>query len=419
MANSNSVIPHIIEQHAEEAAFLWLLRDRAVSAPHYSLKDLAKLDGRVEAHIDGLRIAGDYGWQVVQTNLAAKESGEVFAAGVLALEGNEIDRLNLLYDAVEECPETVRGLISAFGWVDPQHLRGKVNGLLMSQNPFRREVGIAACAIHRVDPGRFLEQSLSDDDLSLKARAARTAGELGRVDLKSVLLDWIGHPDAGVGFWSAWSAVLLGDRGKGLHSLRSRIVDGAEFSMPALNLVLRVLEPSQVKELLTVLATHDDRIREAVAGAGITGDPAYLPWLIKQMEVPKLAKVAGESFSFITGVDIAYHDLEGELPKDFGTGPTENPEDDNVAMDPDEDLPVPDPILIDRWWRQHQQDFQIHVRHLSGRPVNRASCQEVLKTGKQRQRRAAALELALVSPEAPLFETRAVGKKQQSRLSSQ
>ena len=52
-------IPHIIDQHAEEAAFLWLLRSNAVSAPHYDLDDLSGLDERVEAHIDGLRIAGD------------------------------------------------------------------------------------------------------------------------------------------------------------------------------------------------------------------------------------------------------------------------------------------------------------------------------------------------------------------------
>jgi hypothetical protein len=36
-----AIIPSVVMQHAEEAAFLWLLRDAAVSAPHYSLADLA------------------------------------------------------------------------------------------------------------------------------------------------------------------------------------------------------------------------------------------------------------------------------------------------------------------------------------------------------------------------------------------
>ena len=67
----------------------------------------------------------------------------------------------------------------------------------------------------------------------------------------------------------------------------------------------------------------------------MTGDPAIMPWLIQMMEVPELARVAGESFTMITGVDIAYEDLEGEWPEGFEAGPTENPEDENVEMDSD------------------------------------------------------------------------------------
>jgi hypothetical protein len=43
----------VVSQHAEEAAFLWALRTRAIGEPHYSLQDLARLDERVEAHLDG------------------------------------------------------------------------------------------------------------------------------------------------------------------------------------------------------------------------------------------------------------------------------------------------------------------------------------------------------------------------------
>jgi hypothetical protein len=43
-------------------------------------------------------------------------------------------------------------------------------------------------------------------------------------------------------------------------------------------------------------------------------------------------------------------------------------------------------------------------------------CQSVLRKGFQRQRIAAALELALLQPEQPLFETRAPGFRQQRLL---
>jgi len=58
-----AIIESIVSPHTEESAFLWLLRDSAIGEPHYSLQDLADLDNRVEAHLDGLRIAGDAGWQ--------------------------------------------------------------------------------------------------------------------------------------------------------------------------------------------------------------------------------------------------------------------------------------------------------------------------------------------------------------------
>jgi len=416
MKQAQLVIPHIIDQHAEEAAFLWLLRHHAVYAPHYNLKDLAKLDGRVEAHIDGLRIAGDYGWEACCHNLEIKEPGEVFASAILALEGNHIDRINKVYQVAEEAPETLTALVSAFGWVDPRHLQGKVNGLLISKNPLWRQTGIAACAIHRVDPGEFLDQAIQDDDARLRARALKAAGELGRVDLKPALLEQVNNQNPVAGFWAAWSAVLMAGRGKALSSLQAHIVEGSDFSLKAMQVALRVLNPQEVKELLKALVQSGDRTREAIIGAGISGDPGYMPWLIKQMEVPKLARIAGESFSFISGVDIAYEDLEGELPKNFVTGPTENPEDEEVAMDPDEDLPCPDPLLIDRWWNQHQHNFLPGVRYLLGKPVNDLQCQTVLRTGKQRQRQAAALELSLMQPATPLFETRAMGKRQQKLL---
>ena len=78
-ANLQSVaIEVVLEQHAEEAGFHWLLRDKATSEPHYSLADLAHLDGRVEAHIDGLRVAGDVGWELCDAALKSAEAGDVY-----------------------------------------------------------------------------------------------------------------------------------------------------------------------------------------------------------------------------------------------------------------------------------------------------------------------------------------------------
>lgn len=115
----SAVISAIVEQHAEEAAFLWILRDAAVRAPHYRLKDLAKLDNRVEAHIDGLRIAGEEGWRLCEEGLRIGEAGEVFAAAMLAFEEQNGERIDTLVTVARQSDEAFRGLVSALGWIPP------------------------------------------------------------------------------------------------------------------------------------------------------------------------------------------------------------------------------------------------------------------------------------------------------------
>ena len=123
----STIIPHIVEQHAEEAAFLWLLRAAAVKAPHYDLKDLARLDERVEAHIDGLRVAGEPGWEIALAELERHgEAGELFAAGVLALESGDQGKIDRIVEAAEGNAEIAGGLFSAMGWVGPDRLKGKI-----------------------------------------------------------------------------------------------------------------------------------------------------------------------------------------------------------------------------------------------------------------------------------------------------
>jgi uncharacterized protein (TIGR02270 family) len=114
---SAAVISHILEQHAEESAFIWILRDAAVYAPHCDLKDLITLEERIEAHIDGLRVAGDQGWQRCEAALQYQEAGEVFVAAVLAFESRRPERIQRVVETAISNEDTLRGFCSALGWL--------------------------------------------------------------------------------------------------------------------------------------------------------------------------------------------------------------------------------------------------------------------------------------------------------------
>lgn len=413
-----SVIKSIIDQHAEEAAFLWLQRDAAVHEPNYSLKDIAHLDDRVEAHLDGLRIAGNAGWEVCKAALALEESGEVFTAAVLAFEGEDGQRVDEVLKVAIGTPENWCALVSAIGWLSDEHYQRWVPGMHNANAASYRRLAIAGSVIHRQDAGPALAVAFEDSDPCFQARALRAVGELKRRDLLPVLRQRFKASDTDCQFWAAWSAVLLGDQAA-VDVLKEFTTPESPFLERALHVVLRVMDAASATKWLSDFTQSPEVLRGALLGASIIGDPLYVPWLIKLMVVPEVSRVAGEAFCMITGVDLAYDDLEGEWPAGFQAGPTENPQDDDVAMDPDEDLPWPEPSLIQAWWEKNNTRFRVGTRYLAGKPITVEHCQQVLNTGLQRQRCAAALELAIRQPDTPLFNTSAAGNRQQSVLQQQ
>ena len=407
------IIENIISQHAEEAAFLWLLRDDAVKAPHYSLKDLKRLEERIEAHLDGLRVAGEAAWQFCKDGLQQEEAGEVFTAGYMALDNAREDWLSQTLEVVEAVPETARGIISALGWAPKEKLQGHVVNWLRSEKPQHVRLGISACAIQRVDCGAYLKQAVDSEVETVRARALRSVGEIRRQDLMPMLTEHLQDEDFACRFWSAWSATLLGDA-NALETLQGFVAESG--SGAALSLALRAMDKSSAMRWVRDLNGNAAFRRLVVEAAGIIGDPVSVPWLIASMQTPELARVAGEGFSLITGVDLAYDDLDMDEPEDFAAGPTDDPEDENVSMDPDEDLPWPDPALVADWWGRNKANFPAGQRLICGQPVSREACMRVLQRGFQRQRRAAALELALLNPKEPLFNTSATARRQESLL---
>jgi uncharacterized protein (TIGR02270 family) len=407
-----TVILDIVSQHVEEAAFLWLLRSNAIRQPHYALKDLAKLDDRVEAHLDGLRVAGEPGWELCKAALGNEEAGEVFAASVMAFESGIDMRIQAVLDVVMAKPELINGMVSALGWVTFEQASPHIQRFLSSQVHIHRQIGFAGCAVHLVDPKHALTQAVTSRNLPLRARALKAVGELGRQDLRTAVKENLNVEDDEVRYWAAWSGALLGEP-VAIPVLQRMVEGGHPRREQACAMALRRMSVEQAQAWLKILASNPGTLRLAVQAAGVIGDPANIPWLIQQMANPNMARVAGESFTFITGIDLAYDDLDTDKPEGVEAGPTENPEDENVDMDADEDLPWPDPRLIEKWWAAHRIEYTNGTRYLCGKPMISESLTDVLRTGKQRQRRAAAIELAMRQPGTPLFNTSAPGFRQQ------
>ena len=403
----------VVEQHAEEAAFLWLLRDGAAQAPNYNLQDLADLDERVEANIEGLRVAGDVGWEFCDASLDWQEPGEVFTAGVLAFGSSKLDRIQKVLKIGFLEPELGRALGSALGWLPFGITKRLAEWLMKSGNTKAMRIGLAGFAVHRQDPGSFLVDAISSTDPHLRARALKASGDLGRKDTIRLLVNALTDADEACRFYAAWSAVRIGQRNDSVFKVLHEIaLHGKIYCELAADMLMRVLDVDLAKKWCRSLLKNPATARCALVGTGALGDPELIDDLLMLMEKDEFSRVAGEAFSMITGVDIEYEDLDGEPPEGFSSGPSEDFDDEDIAMDPDEDLPWPNPALIRDWWQAHFKDYRYGTRYLRGKKKDFPSLINAVVHGNQRQRKAAALELALREPEKPLFETRAPGKRQ-------
>jgi len=432
----------VVQQHADDSASLRHVRSVLVRAPHVKLLHLGRLDERIAAHLDGLAVAGDYGTALATAALERPGAGEVFALAVRHLEERDAEGLERLLALAAALPAARRGLLSAMGWVSAVQLQGIVRPLLASRDPWRRELGLAACRLHRADPGALLAAAVADPHPGLRAEALRTAGELGRLDRIAGVLDAMsaasGVPSAGTDpaactspgsiadaetaarCRAALSACLLGQPGAALETL-AEIAFGNDASRDIALAMLLLAAPidrgrALLRELGRGASADPARQRRLIRACGLLGSPHIVPWLIELMPDDRHARLAGEAFTMISGADLAALDLERKPPAHVDAGPNDDPDDDNVAMDEDDSLPWPDAARVAAWWQARGAAMAAAPRLLLGAPPSPAQAELVLREGRQRQRAVAAQWLCLLGPGRRLFNIAAPTRRQVREL---
>jgi len=395
----------ILEQHLEEVAMLVSRRMRSVRSPLQNLATLTQLDRRIDAHLDGLNVDTENAWTLCEATLKFDEAGEVFVGAQVALASGDPGRILKIVEIACAAPLTLAGLIAALGWLPYPRIASLVQSLSVSEIAEHRYVAVAAQALHRVS-GDWVQKALHDTSILVQARACHAVGELGRADLVPQLQALNQSKDQAVVFWSCWSAALSGDL-SALAALK-RFATAPEHAGDALAVVLRRLPPHAAGLWLEEQAQDEANVRLIMQGAGIVGDPAFVPGLIGMMSVPELMRIAAEAFCTITGVNLVDAKLDAPPPPANDDAP--------VQVDPDDDLPWPDPQRVFAWWENNETRFEPETRYLLGQPVTPEHLHAVLRHGNQKQRYGAALELAMRTPGTPVFETGAPGFLQQQRL---
>lgn len=406
--NSDHAYRDLFEQLVIEAAFTWLRRSQTLDQPHYTLADIAEMERHIAASLKGITTSIDLGWDCCQAALTGGEPGEQFTATVIAFRTHDLRRIQVAVETGLTDPGATQGLISAFGWLQSEIARPWIERLLKGKDLNHKYLGVAACSIRREEPGELLTDILKREDCrqhtKLYARALRLAGELRRRDLTPLLQTSIGASEPAFAFWANWSAILLGQRDL-VKNLRPQVLKPGPYQARAIQLAFRVLPIEQGREWISALAQDPSNLRAVITATGVLGDPHAVNWLIGKMTDSKQARLAGEAFSVITGIDLNKSNLT-LAPQQTPTLP-DRLEDHDLGHDEDQNLSWPDPEKIIVFWRNHGANFKAGQRYFLGKAIAPEWLKHQIAADNMRHRHAAALELALIDPQSRFINTRA------------
>jgi uncharacterized protein (TIGR02270 family) len=389
----------VVDQFVEVACGLAQTRARWLNGYRFGLRDLRRLDERIEAHLDGLLVAPDTAEDTLNPLLEEQEPGAVTVGTMLHLFGRRGGMAKWLLQQHDANPRAPREIDAAFAWVPTSYLRGVANELLGSTEVRLQRIAVAAATAHRVVVDRAVEW-FDHDDVPLASEAAR---HLGSMRIHSPLSRRV-RESRSRQYWNAWASLFTRGASENVRQvLYALAVEPGEYADEARAVSLTALPVAEAHELLRVATEQPDGLRRRIEGCALIGAPRYVDWLIGLMRDPAQARVAGEAFCTITGVDLVHQELDGE-PLFDEAEEDDRPETPLPATN-DEDLLWPDADKVAKWWNSNQAQFRAHERYLCGALISTAHCRDVIRMRYQPQRAIAALHLGLHVRDLPVFDT--------------
>lgn len=414
----------VVDQLAEDLNLLIAQRTALVRSPAAGLRKLGLHDERIEAHLQALVDAWPAGERSVRVALERASAAAAFSVVALALERGALNVLGEVATLATEAPQLMQGVLGALGWVDVvSKEQVQLSAFAAAMGHHAPRVWLAAHRLQRCRPP-FVEMFVADgSSKQIRLEAVRLVGELGAVDLLPQCRSLLGAEDVQLVQAAAVSCAYLGEADLATAAI-ARLRGSVSGSMAeALRADLTASQVASLRGVQAAAGTGDQAATDTQSGqcgrlrrAGLAGGLACIPELVESLSAIRFARAAAEAFTWITGADLEDLGLDRDPPDDFQSGPNDDPNDENVAMDEDEDLPWPDPVKVADWWHKNKHNFQPGVRYFMGKPVTVEHCIHVLKTGKQRQRFIAARYLKLLQPERPLFNCAAPAWRQQALL---
>jgi uncharacterized protein (TIGR02270 family) len=369
----------VVQEHLEEAEFLLGQWEDALRSPKYSLIDLgATLEKRLEAHLDGLLLGGpEVAVRVLCPNLEnADEPGKATVSALALLFDRQDETVIRLLDLLEHAEGPLEGaLAKAMVLANVPHLdRLLLDRLRSSRLGPQDAVLLEILTERRVEIGDVLYTCLRSDNPRILSAALHAIGSLGRRDMRTFAERYLSSDVPALRASALCAGVALGSRAAWFLCLE--LAGSASDCEPSL-LVAMLGRPVDHQILYKQL---DDpvQLERTLWNIGFCGTVQAGDVCAAHLEGkdPRVAKVAAESMAWIGGFDFNAPQFQGsaeEPGQDETLPPIEQDDlDRELTLDGVDDLPVPNPAAITRWWEENRRQLTDN-RHILGRPYSPAA----------------------------------------------
>ncbi|WP_395845362.1 TIGR02270 family protein [Cystobacter fuscus] len=400
----------IVEVHVDEAEFFWTRWERSLDAPNYTLGEVARgPELRLMAHLDGLVANGPRAAERLLRPVivdAEAEPSRVGSAALALLNSPGEEGLQAVFDALSTPGLRHSVMARALELCERRELEERLRALL--QSPLAESVEAAARALcfKRIPIANNLTPLLEHPLPQLHALAVHAVLHEAqpKIHLRAILRA-LESPEATVRLSAIVTGVALGIPDV-WQSCRKAAREGERIAM----LLLALLGTSRDQEWLMDAVARPDTRADALWALGFSGTTTAAEVCVPYLGDKSLARIAGEAFCLITGLDLGERKLVIDA-QDEELDPYES-DDANLMPRPEDELLMPDAEGVRRWWAGHKSRFDAKIRYLRGVPLNLTTLLSALRDAPMRQRHSLALLLMLRTQGRYTVNTRALSQRQ-------
>ena len=405
MTDAAGVLADVVEEHLDEAEFLFGQWSDGARSPRFSLADVRKtIEPRLAAHLDGLivgekAVADTLLWPALGDDAESPARVAAAALALLAEPGAAVrDRLIETFRTTPAAPVR-EGLARAFKVSARDDLGEPLRlAVYATEDAAAQAALLGVLAARRVDAGPILNALLQRTEPDLLAAALACAAASDRARLRQPVEARLAHPEASVRA-AALRTAMIWNLQAGWRACATEARAGAPQAMV---LLAMLGGPRDLPLLVDALRSTEHR-KNALFALGCSGQveavDACLPFLA-DADAPT-AKLAFEAIAAITGVALFDEPFVAPAPAEPPADAPLPPLEEDLATDltpaAHDELPLPNAAEVRKWWTSKRGSMAANQRYLRGMIVSAPSVQLALAEGPLRRTGPLALEIAIRS----------------------